>query len=204
MSQPDTVAPSSAARKERPSNWVGSAVTPATSSNVGVRSAQLTGIVERGLRAGEGGAVIGEIENKGVLVVADGLEEGDEAADALVEARDSLIVFGEFGAAGGRVGQIRGHVHVGRTIAHRIDGGIAGRAIAEGVGLRIGVEGGLTAGQNGVRAMRIVAREVEEKRAGVLGLDDLAGALGHFHGAAADGGGIVGGTAGQDGLKRVG
>ena len=160
-------------------------------------------IVERRLRPGKGRAVIREVNDERRFVAARRFQNAQQMSHPLIESRNRLVVFGQFRAAGGRVGQIRGHPHVLRPINHGHNFRITRRPIPEAVGIRKSIERGLAVRQHRVGAMRIVAGEIEKERPVILRLDHAARLLRHLDRTAADRGGVVGGATGEHRLKRI-
>ena len=81
--------------------------------------------VEGGLGAGHGDAVVGDVQEKGIVPAPRVLEMPDEDAQALVDTGDRLVVLGDFGAAGWGVREKAGHVHLGRVVDFLDDTGEA-------------------------------------------------------------------------------
>ena len=136
-------------------------------------------LVQRRLGAGEGDAVVGDIDDDRIVVLARLLEEVHQVADALVDARNGLIILRQFGPALGDVGQEVRDDHVLGIVLDLLDARVALRAIAEAVGLMRQVGGRASA------AMRIGRAEVEEEGLAVIAGDDVFAVVGHLDRTAA-------------------
>ncbi len=139
-------------------------------------------LVDGGLAAGKGHAVIGGEDDEGLFVEAGFLEDLDEAGDASIDAGDALVVLGEFLAGLGIVGEKGRDGDFGRIVEDFLDAGegAAGGFVAEEVGLQLELRGFVESSA----AVRVGGGEVEEEGAVVGGGEEAAAFLGHLDGVA--------------------
>jgi len=148
-----------------------------------------SGLIDGGLGAGEGHAVVGGEDEDRVWPLFGFLEECDEAAEALIDAGAGLVVLGEFGAGLGGVGEEGGDDDLGGVVEdllHALEVALVGE-VAEEVGLVLAGEGFVLTSA----AVGIVGAEVEEEGFfGGVGEEGFA-VVGHGDGVALGAGEVL-------------